>query len=562
MASDGTVVEAAAWCAELRPGLRVGLWYPRDTVWHERLLLYPAGGTYWWVLTPDADRYAEDVSGSVGDGCSRAFACAPDGTAPALAHGAFYRFAQAVPWEVLRAEVLASRTDQLAHAGGAALVDPLEVYTWTGAPRPFGDLRRRMPLRGAGPAVGGTDTPPGDAAPLADDGAPAAPAAAALEPPEGCAWLTSSPGRLRLGLEVVLEAGSVRLDERHAMVKEEGVWQLVEAVRIGSVDAFRDSRPRQVLKLVEADLPADGRVGAAPSSEAAPAQAAAGTAGLGEGDKDLRDRLGVPAPEAAPEPDAGEDVRTLWVQHDERGERHKSWREVVREIKKYTFKDWPLEDGLSTVEHMAKRWEQSGGTPLLWLELWARDRLLNQSDRTYIEMKCLLSAIHYAGSYDQVNLASMASIEVLCRRVSQIVEAYSGDPNKPPKWGGLRHFMGVAGPMDVIDPALRTAVFRRNKEEMELEKGRTALPGCRCRVPWRWRLARGSRAGPPAALAGADEVAATDAAAAPMGAGAALLEAAAGAGRLGAVGSSPRPRRHDCPGRRRWASRRLRTAQS
>ena len=73
------------------------------------------------------------------------------------------------------------------------------------------------------------------------------------------------------------------------------------------------------------------------------------------------------------------------------------------------------------VEHMAKRWEQSGGTPLLWLELWARDRLLNQSDRTYIEMKCLLSAIHYAGSYDQVNLASMASIEVLCRRVSQIV---------------------------------------------------------------------------------------------------------------------------------------------
>ena len=496
LASDGTVVEAAAWCAELRPGLRVGLWYPRDTVWHERLLLYPAGGTYWWVLTPDADRYAEDVSGSVGDGCSRAFACAPDGTAPALAHGAFYRFAQAVPWEVLRAEVLASRTDQLAHAGGAALVDPLEVYTWTGAPRPFGDLRRRMPLRGAGPAVGGTDTPPGDAAPLADDGAPAAPAAAALEPPEGCAWLTSSPGRLRLGLEVVLETGSVRLDERHAMVKEEGVWQLVEAVRIGSVDAFRDSRPRQVLKLVEADLPADGRVGAAPSSEAAPAQAAAGTAGLGEGDKDLRDRLGVPAPEAAPEPDAGEDVRTLWVQHDERGERHKPWREVVREIKKYTFKDWPLEDGLSTVEHMAKRWEQSGGTPLLWLELWARDRLLNQSDRTYIEMKCLLSAIHYAGSYDQVNLASMASIEVLCRRVSQIVEAYSGDPNKPPKWGGLRHFMGVAGPMDVIDPALRTAVFRRNKEEMELENWKNRAAGVPVPSPLALEAGEGLPSGP------------------------------------------------------------------
>eukprot|EP00959_Pyramimonas_sp_CCMP1952_P311877 6527182-Pyramimonas_sp.AAC.1 len=34
------------------------------------------------------------------------------------------------------------------------------------------------------------------------------------------------------------------------------------------------------------------------------------------------------------------------------------WREVVREIKKYMFKDWPLEGGLSTVERMAKRREQ------------------------------------------------------------------------------------------------------------------------------------------------------------------------------------------------------------
>eukprot|EP00959_Pyramimonas_sp_CCMP1952_P372880 7808390-Pyramimonas_sp.AAC.1 len=57
---SGASAEVAEWCAELRPGLRVGLWYRRDTVWHERLLLYPAGGTYWWVLTPDDDVYVED----------------------------------------------------------------------------------------------------------------------------------------------------------------------------------------------------------------------------------------------------------------------------------------------------------------------------------------------------------------------------------------------------------------------------------------------------------------------------------------------------------------------
>ena len=84
-------------------------------------------------------------------------------------------------------------------------------------------------------------------------------------------------------------------------------------------------------------------------------------------------------------------------------------------MKRYTFHNWSLEDGLSTVERMIKKREQNGGSPLLWLEAWARDRLLGSTDRTYIEMKGLLSSIYYAGRYDQLTLASVASIEVLCR---------------------------------------------------------------------------------------------------------------------------------------------------
>jgi len=109
--------------------------------------------------------------------------------------------------------------------------------------------------------------------------------------------------------------------------------------------------------------------------------------------------------------------------------------------------------------------------------VWARDGLLTRSDRSYIEMECLLTSIYYAGTYDQVNLASMASIEILCRRVSTIVEAYSGDPSKGPKWAGLQHFMNATSPMDIVDPALRTAVFRKNKEEMELENWKNRAAG-------------------------------------------------------------------------------------
>ena len=312
----------AEWCGALRPDRRLGLWYARGTVWHERLLLYPAGGTYWGILKAGLDRYAEDVMGTVVDGCSRASTCTPDGAAPALVAGASHGFAAP------------------------------EMIDWSGEAHPFSAVRRHSPLRdGDGAAGGGTATPPDDA-PLVEaaTAAPplAPPAASPLGPPEGCAWAVTSPGRVAVGTEVGLAAGSVRLGEHHAMVQDRTVWELVEAVRIGMVDTSRDKRPHE-------------------------------------------------------------------------------------------------------------------------LEVRARDRLLSSTDRAYIEMMCLLSAICYAGSYEQANFASIVSIETLCRKVPQIVEAYSDIPKRAPRWGGPRHCTGVTGPMDVIDPALRTEVLRRNKEDRELE---------------------------------------------------------------------------------------------
>ena len=70
------------------------------------------------------------------------------------------------------------------------------------------------------------------------------------------------------------------------------------------------------------------------------------------------------------------------------------------------------------MDRAIEKWGRSGGSPLLRLDLRARDRQLSTTDRACIEMKCLLTAICYAGGYGQVNLPSMASIEVLCRRVA------------------------------------------------------------------------------------------------------------------------------------------------
>ena len=91
--STGRSVAAAAFCSELVPGLSVGAWYAgSDTVFHERLLLYPTVKGHWRVRSPDDDEWEEDVDCHTGDQCSHAFLCSPGRRGPAFAKGVFYRF--------------------------------------------------------------------------------------------------------------------------------------------------------------------------------------------------------------------------------------------------------------------------------------------------------------------------------------------------------------------------------------------------------------------------------------------------------------------------------------
>ena len=53
---------------DLIPGQTLAVFYEDDTLWHERLLLWRLNDGCWFVLTPDLDIYAEDVSGSGVDG--------------------------------------------------------------------------------------------------------------------------------------------------------------------------------------------------------------------------------------------------------------------------------------------------------------------------------------------------------------------------------------------------------------------------------------------------------------------------------------------------------------
>ena len=82
----------------------------------------------------------------------------------------------------------------------------------------------------------------------------------------------------------------------------------------------------------------------------------------------------------------------------------------------------------------------------------------------------MVDAVYHAGTYDQYNLGCSVSLEVICRRVQSIVDAYS-TPGRI-DFTQARHFVGSGSLEDAIDPALRNYVARKSKDEAEIQNAR------------------------------------------------------------------------------------------
>ena len=103
----------------------------------------------------------------------------------------------------------------------------------------------------------------------------------------------------------------------------------------------------------------------------------------------------------------------------------------------------------------------------MWLDKWLADRGVCAQERTGIEMRTLVTALHLGGTYDQLNTPCLASFETLARRMAQIIEAYAADA-KAPRWGNVHLYQGTTDPIAAIDPGLRSSVARKRKEELEI----------------------------------------------------------------------------------------------
>ena len=102
---------------------------------------------------------------------------------------------------------------------------------------------------------------------------------------------------------------------------------------------------------------------------------------------------------------------------------------------------------------------------------------MSSRERTAIEVTVLTDAMHLAGCYDQINGPALASIETLCLRLAQLIEAYAaGDPAKP-NWSGVKYFQHSTGPLNLVPKVLRTHAHRLAKEEVEIENMRLRAAG-------------------------------------------------------------------------------------
>jgi hypothetical protein len=84
-------------------------------------------------------------------------------------------------------------------------------------------------------------------------------------------------------------------------------------------------------------------------------------------------------------------------------------------------------------------------------------------------MRCLAKYFEVAGSYDQLNLSSLAVFEHMGRRWQLIMEAHSENPNQP-DYESAEYFAGTRTEKMGVAPELKSYVARQMKDDAEVKK--------------------------------------------------------------------------------------------
>ena len=152
--------------------------------------------------------------------------------------------------------------------------------------------------------------------------------------------------------------------------------------------------------------------------------------------------------------------------------RHRRWRLVADAITEESFDDWPLEDSVRTVDWLVQTIARSDRGPIDHVKFYLSKNPYQPSDRSQFELRCLAEIIEVAGTYDQLNLASLACFETLARRWQMILDAHARNPLAP-NYEASEYYSGSRRGRHGIAPSLSAHVARVMKDESEIEKQRS-----------------------------------------------------------------------------------------
>ena len=119
-----------------------------------------------------------------------------------------------------------------------------------------------------------------------------------------------------------------------------------------------------------------------------------------------------------------EDMRTLGVEKNSRGKRHKPFSKAVAELVEDSFEDWPLRDGIRTFLWLVEKMEADGLAPIAWVEAYLARKRFSDSDRAAHELRSMGRTIEGSLTYDQLNGASLVCLEHVARRFQLIIGAH------------------------------------------------------------------------------------------------------------------------------------------
>lgn len=171
---------------------------------------------------------------------------------------------------------------------------------------------------------------------------------------------------------------------------------------------------------------------------------------------------------------AGDDSRTLSIKYGVNGERSRTVKESVQEMRVTEFDDFPFTPR-TTAEYM-RAVTTVAESCLSQHNMWVTQSGIPSGDRSIYEDDCLARVLDYAVKFDGLNIMNLASFELIIRRRQLIAEAHSHTPGAP-SYEAAEHFLqtGYRPGGAIVVPSLQKYVAEKLHQDGQILKERRKL---------------------------------------------------------------------------------------